>query len=124
MPEGDTIAWSANRIRPVLVGHVPDEILAPQPRHARDRWPQRLAGRQVVGVDTHGKHLLIEFEGGLNLHSHLGMTGRWLVARAPRPWRSAWIVLRVGERWVAELGGPSLELMTDGRRRFDQRLAS
>ena len=25
MPEGDTIAWHANRIRPVLAGRVPDE---------------------------------------------------------------------------------------------------
>lgn len=124
MPEGDTIAWTANRIRPVLVGRIPDEILTPQPRHARDRWPERLAGRQVVGIDTHGKHLFVEFQGGLHLHSHLGMIGRWVVAEEPRPWRSAWIVLRAGERWVAELRGPTLELLTDGRRRFDQRLAS
>ena len=25
MPEGDTIAWAANRIRPMLAGRVPDE---------------------------------------------------------------------------------------------------
>jgi endonuclease VIII len=124
MPEGDTIAWAANRIRPVLVEHVPDEIRTPQPRHARDRWPERLAGRAVTGVDTHGKHLFIRFAGGLNLHSHLGMTGRWLVVGEPPRWRSAWIVLRVGGSWVVELGGPTLELLTDGRRRFDQRLAS
>ena len=124
MPEGDTIAWAANRIRPVLVDHVPDEILTPQPRHARDRWPGRLAGRAVIGVETHGKHLFIRFAGGLNLHSHLGMTGRWVVVEEPPRWRSAWIVLRVGRRWVVELGGPTLELLTDGRRRFDQRLAS
>ena len=41
MPEGDTIAYAANRIRPVLAGRVPDEILTPQPRHALDRWPDR-----------------------------------------------------------------------------------
>ncbi len=26
MPEGDTIHYAANRIRPVLAGHVPDEV--------------------------------------------------------------------------------------------------
>jgi endonuclease-8 len=143
MPEGDTIAWAASRIRPVLAGRVPDEILTPQARHAMDRWPERLAGRAVHSVDTHGKHLFIRFgplavqarhdradrmssgcfEGALTLHSHLGMTGRWLVSVARRPWRQAWIVLRVGDRWVVELGGPVLELMTDARLRLDQRLA-
>jgi endonuclease-8 len=124
MPEGDTIAWAANRIRPALEGQVPDEILTPQPRHAMDRWPQRLAGRRVERVDTHGKHLFIRFEGGLTLHSHLGMTGRWLVARTGRTSRRAWIVLRAGDQWVVELDGPTLELMTDSRTRFDQRLAA
>ena len=27
MPEGDTIHYAANRIRPILEGHVPDELL-------------------------------------------------------------------------------------------------
>jgi endonuclease-8 len=123
VPEGDTIAWSANRIRPVLEGAVPDEIIAPQQRHSMDRWPKRLAGRAVTAVDTHGKHLFIRFEGDLVLHSHLGMTGSWTVASERRAWRRAWIVLRRGDRWVAELDGPTLELITEGRRRFDQRLA-
>jgi endonuclease VIII len=124
VPEGDTIAWAANRIRPVLEGHVPDEILTPQPRHGRDRWPERLAGRAVRSVDTHGKHLFIRFEDDLVLHSHLGMSGSWIVARERRPWRRAWLVIRVGERWVVELEGPMLELMTEGRTRFDQRLSA
>jgi endonuclease-8 len=44
MPEGDTIAYAAKRMRPVLEGHVPDAIRTPHPRHALDRWPERLAG--------------------------------------------------------------------------------
>lgn len=123
MPEGDTIARAANRIRPVLAGRVPDEILAPHPRHALDRWPERLAGRAVEGVDTHGKHLFVRFEEGLTLHSHLGMIGRWRVVGGRAPGRRAWIALRVGERWVFELDGPLLELMTDARLRLDQRLS-
>ncbi len=130
MPEGDTIAWAAKQLRPVLVGHVPDEIRTPQLRHRRDRWPERLAEREVERIETHGKHLFIRFgarageSGILYLHSHLGMVGRWLVAREAQAWGSAWIVLRVGESWVLELRGPTLELLTDGRRRFDQRLAA
>jgi endonuclease VIII len=128
VPEGDTIAYAANRIRPVLAGRVPDEILTPQRRHALDRWPTRLAGRAVASVDTHGKHLFLRFEGDLVLHSHLGMRGAWQVYRAGRRWsrspRQAWIVLRAQEREVVEFDGPTLELLTEGRTRFDQRLSA
>ena len=128
MPEGDTIAYAANRIRPVLEGRVPDEILTPQPRHALDRWPSRLAGRTVTSVDTHGKHLFLRFEGDLVLHSHLGMTGVWGVYGPGRRWgrsrRRAWIVFRAAEHDVVEFDGPVLELMTEGRTRFDQRLSA
>ena len=88
MPEGDTIAYAANRMRPVLEGRVPDEIVTPQPRHALDRWPDRLAGRAVTQVDTHGKHLFLRFEGDLVLHSHLGMVGAWGVYGPGRRWQS------------------------------------
>jgi endonuclease-8 len=54
VPEGDTIHYAANRIRPVLAGHVPDEIATPHPRFSRDRWPERLAGRAVTSVDALG----------------------------------------------------------------------
>jgi endonuclease VIII len=123
MPEGDTIHFAANRIRPVLAGHVPDEIATPHRRFARAGWPERLAGRAVTGVDALGKHLLLRFDGGLTIHSHLRMSGSWRVhERRPRP-SDAWLVLRRGEREVVQLRGPVLELMTDSRVRFDQRLA-
>jgi endonuclease VIII len=128
VPEGDTIAWAAARIRPVLEGRVPDEIRTPQPRHALDRWPERLEGRAVTSVDTHGKHLFLRFEGDLVLHSHLGMSGRWGVYSVARRWNRsparAWIVLRSLGHEVVEFDGPLLELLTEGRTRFDQRLAA
>jgi endonuclease-8 len=128
MPEGDTIHYAAGRIRRALVG---SEILAidtPQPRHERDRWPERLQGRAVRAVDAHGKHLLVRFEDGLAIHSHLGTRGSWGVfergARWTRSRRRAWLVLRTPQHEVVQFDGPVLELMTDGRTRFDQRLAS
>src|SRR5688500_9369103 len=127
MPEGDTIHFHANRIRSVLAGHVPDALETPHPRFGRDRWAERLAGREVVSVDAHGKHLFLRFEGGLAIHSHLRMTGSWRVFSPDRPWtgssRSAWLVIRRGDRAVVQFNGPVLELMTDSRIRFDQRLA-
>jgi endonuclease VIII len=128
MPEGDTIHSTARRIRAALVGEPIVEIETPQPRHAMDRWPERLGGRAVRSVDAHGKHLFIRFEGDLTLHSHLRMTGWWGVYPRGRRWgrspRRAWLVLRTAEHEVVEFDGPVLELMTESRSRFDRRLAA
>src|SRR5215204_1469182 len=128
MPEGDTIHRAARRIEAALVGREILEIETPQPRHALDRWPERLRGQGVRAVDAHGKHLFIRFKGGLTLHSHLRMRGRWSVQRRGERWaRSptrAWLVLRTEEHEVVQFDGPVLELMTDSRTRFDGRLAA
>jgi len=127
MPEGDTIHYAANRIRPILAGTVPEEVRAPHPRFARDRWDERLAGRAVTGVDAHGKHLFLRFEGDLVLHSHLRMTGSWGTYRQGQRWRCAprraWLVLRARGHEVVQFDGPVLELLTASRARFDQRIA-
>src|SRR5687767_13614573 len=127
MPEGDTIHFHANRIRPVLEGHVPDALETPHPRFGRDRWPERLAGRAVRSVDARGKHLFIRFEGGLTIHSHLRMTGSWGTYYEGERWRRAarraWLVARHGKGEVVQFDGPVLELMTESRTRFDQRIA-
>jgi endonuclease-8 len=103
---------------------VPDAIATPHPRFGRDRWPERLAGRTVTGVDAHGKHLFLRFEGGLVIHSHLRMTGAWRVRERGRPAPgTTWLALERGDREVLQLRGPVLELMTESRTRFDQRLA-
>ena len=125
MPEGDTIHYAANRIRPVLQGHVPDALETPHRRFARDRWHEKLAGRAVESVDAHGKHLFLRFEGGLTIHSHLRMSGSWRVfdLSSRQPSRSTWLRVRRGPKEVVQFNGPVLELMTESRTRFDQRIA-
>ena len=127
MPEGDTIHAAARRIGDALVGRPIESIETPQPRHALDRWPERLRGRAVRSVDARGKHLFVRFDGDLTLHSHLRMSGWWGVFRRGERWRRsprrAWLVIRTPEHEVVQFDGPVLELMTDGRTRFDQRLA-
>ena len=107
---------------------MPEKISTPRPRHALDRWPERLAGRAVTRVEPYGKHLFLRFEGGLAIHSHLRMTGAWGVYEQGRPWRRsrgrAWLVLHSRGRDIVQFDGPVLELMTEGRTRFDQRLAA
>jgi len=128
MPEGDTILSAARRVGAALVGMPIVTIETPQPRHALDRWPERLGGRAVCAVDARGKHLFIRFEGDLTLHSHLRMTGLWGVYRRGERWRRsprrAWLVIRTEQHEVVEFDGPVLELMTDSRTRFDRRLAA
>jgi endonuclease VIII len=128
MPEGDAIHRTARRVGAALVGREIVSIETPQPRHALDRWPQRLEGRPIRAVDARGKHLFLRFEGDLTLHSHLRMTGMWGVYRRGQRWRRsphrAWLVIRTGEHEVVQFDGPVLELMTDSRTRFDQRLAA
>jgi endonuclease VIII len=128
VPEGDTIHSAARRVGAALVGKEIVSIETPQPRHALDRWPERLGGRAVRAVDARGKHLFIRFEGDLTLHSHLRMTGSWGVYRRGQRWRRsarrAWLVIRTEQHEVVEFDGPVLELMTDSRTRFDRRLAT
>ena len=127
MPEGDTIYGAAGRIRGALVDREIESIETPHPRFERDRWPERLRGRAVRAVDSKGKHLFIRFDGDLTLHSHLRMNGWWGVYRRGQRWGTApsraWLVIRTAEHEVVQFGGPVLELMTDSRSRFDQRIA-
>jgi endonuclease-8 len=127
MSEGDTVHHAANRIHAALAGRVPEQILTPHPRHAADRWPERLAGRAVAGAQARGKHLLVRFEGGETLYSHLRMTGTWGVYERGRSWHraqhKAWLVMRTGEWEVVQFDGPVLELMSDLRVRSDRRIA-
>ncbi len=126
MPEGDTIHYAARRIRPLLIGLVP-EIAHPSPRLRGERWPEKLAGRAVARVDAHGKHLFVRFEGDLTIHSHLRMTGSWGTYRDGQRWRRAhrraWLVLRTSEGEVVQFDGPVLELLTESRTRLHRRLA-
>jgi endonuclease-8 len=77
VPEGDTVWRTARRL---------DEALAGRRIVAADlRWPDRstadLRGRRTLEVVSRGKHLLHRLEGGLTLHSHLRMEGRWSIER-------------------------------------------
>lgn len=121
MPEGDTIFLAAARLRPALVGKQVVRAL-----------PARLAGHRVEAVEAVGKNLLIRFDGGLALRTHLRMTGAWRLLAPSRPWRGratavlecadvkavctapVVAVVREGREGLAHLGpdllGPGLDL--------------
>jgi len=115
MPEGDALHRAAQRLQ-VLVGERV-EVETPHPRAASKQLAGRLDGRVLESVEAVGKNLLLRFEGGLVLRSHLRMTGRWRVEpRGARRSGRPWLVLR-GEHHEALLwNGPVLELARDGGR--------
>lgn len=85
MPEGDTLFRTAAGLRPHLVGRV---VTAAR---ARVPGPQvrRVVGTTITAVDARGKNLLIRFDNGLELRTHLGMKGSWHRYRPGEPWRRA-----------------------------------
>src|SRR5437899_4082329 len=110
VPEGDSLHRAAQRLQ-VLVGERV-EVETPHPRAAVKRLPERLDGRRLEQVEAVGKNLLLRFEGGLVLRSHLRMNGRWRVerrgaARAGKPW----LVLRGAEHEAVLWNGAVLELV-------------
>ena len=117
MPEGDSLARAARRLQ-VLVGQR-IEAESPHPRAAVKRIAERIDGRRLQSVEASGKNLLLRFEGGVVVRSHLRMTGRWLVRdRAARVLGRPWLVLRGDERQALLLNGPVLELVDRAVRRL------
>lgn len=69
MPEGDSIAWLATKLRHAILGRTVRAFVA------RDLTTD-LTGRTVTSVDAKGKNLLVHFDDGRTLHVHLRMLGR------------------------------------------------
>jgi endonuclease VIII len=109
MPEGDALHRAARRLQ-VLVGQEL-EVETPNPRAAVKQLAPVLDGRRLESVEAVGKNLLLRFEGGLVLRSHLRMKGRWRVLARDAPvFGSPWLVLRGDEHVAALWHGPVLEL--------------
>jgi endonuclease VIII len=117
VPEGDSIHRAARRLA-VLVGERV-EAESPHPRAAVKRIAERLDGRRFEGVEAVGKNLLLRFEGGIVLRSHLRMQGRWSVRRrGSRLVGRPWLVLRGAAHEAVQWNGPVLELRSDVVRRL------
>ncbi|HVM24757.1 MAG TPA: DNA-formamidopyrimidine glycosylase family protein, partial [Candidatus Limnocylindrales bacterium] len=122
MPEGDTIYRTADVLRAALVGRVITAARA-QPRPGLRRVPDLtvLVGARVERVDPRGKHLLIGFDNGLTLRSHLRMSGSWHRYRPgeawKRPMRQASAILETAEAVAVAFNTPVVELLTDAELR-------
>jgi endonuclease VIII len=109
MPEGDTIHRAARALQALVGEPVAAEALHPRARVLR--VAERIDGRTLLAAEAHGKNLLLRFDGGLVLRSHLGMTGRWRVLSGAGPVTGRpWLVLRGAREQAVLRGGSRLEL--------------
>jgi endonuclease-8 len=121
VPEGDTIFRAAARLRDALVGKELAELeVRRDPRGRRGPEP----GASITTVEANGKHLLVHFDDGHVLHTHMQLTGGWQIYPSPstrwrRPAHTARVVLRVTDGTTAVcFGAPIVEL----RRARDERV--
>jgi len=110
MPEGDTLARTAAGLRPYLVGRRITAATAPAPGPRAER----LVGSTVTAVEAAGKNLLIRFDNGLEVRTHLRMTGSWHRYRPGEAWRRprsrARLVLEVPGVVAVCFDAPTVEL--------------
>jgi len=106
VPEGDTIWRVAAALRARILGQVVERS-----SHTG------LEARRIEAIDAVGKHLIIRFEGGWAVRTHLGMHGSWWVFRPGERWSlPAWqarLVLETPD-WVAVcFTAPTVEVTRD-----------
>ena len=111
MPEGDALHRAAERLR-ALEGEVVTAT-SPNPRAAVLGIAEQIDGKRLERVEARGKNLLLSFEGGLVVRSHLRMNGRWHVQPATREVLGRpWLVLRTAHWQAVQRNGPVLEVGT------------
>jgi endonuclease-8 len=109
VPEGDSIRRAAARLGALAGSRI--EASAPHPRGTA--VARAVDGRVLERVEPRGKNLLLRFDGGVVVHSHLGMTGRWRVVPAGAPLHGRpWLVLRATELEARLWNGSLLRLAT------------
>lgn len=85
MPEGDTIFRAATALGKALTG-----ARVTQMRSSMLSGPYPL-GERILSVEAHGKNLVVRFEKGRALRTHMMMSGSWHLYRDGEKWqRPAW----------------------------------
>jgi endonuclease-8 len=110
VPEGDTLRRTAAGLAPYLVGR---PVTAARVR-AGGPQVERIVGATVEAVEAQGKNLLIRFDNGLELRTHLRMNGSWHRYRPGERWQRpparARLVLEVPGAVAVCFDAPVVEL--------------
>ena len=129
MPEGDTIFRTAEVLRAALVGRrITAARAQAQPGLRSVPDLSRLIDATVASVEARGKHLLIGFDNGFTLRSHLRMTGSWHRYRPGERWRrpvsQASAVIETAESVAVAFNTPVVELLTEAGLRRSRALTT
>src|SRR5256886_14819377 len=87
MPEGDTIFRAATALRKALVGA--------RVRRFNGNLGRAPLGERIEEVTSRGKNLLLRFEKGRTLRTHMMMHGSWHIYREGERWRRPGFQARV-----------------------------
>jgi formamidopyrimidine-DNA glycosylase len=88
MPELPEVEIASRQLRSWLEGRRIVSARAEKSRVIRGQTQARfggLVGRRLAGIERFGKWMLLSFDGGEGLISHLGMTGKWVRRRTEDP---------------------------------------
>ena len=119
MPEGDSLHRAARRLQPLVGQRL--EVESPNPRAQATGVAGRIDGRVLESVEAVGKNLLLRFEDGIVVRSHLRLTGRWRIEPRGKPRTGLpWLVLRGDELEGVLWNGPVLTLEARPVRRLGQ----
>ena len=109
MPEGDSLHRAAIRLQPLVGRRI--TASAPHPRGQATGVARAVDGRVLESVEAVGKHLLLRFEGGVTVRSHLRTNGRWRIGRSDaRRVGRPWLVLEADGIEATQWNGPVLTL--------------
>ena len=87
MPEGDTIFRAARTLHRALAGKPVVHFDSVFPALTRVHIDTPMTSQSVESVSAAGKHLLIQFSGGMILRTHMRMNGSWHIYRPAEPWQ-------------------------------------
>ena len=113
MPEGDTIHQAAINLRKVLQSNQIEDV------HGRPEVLKKedLTGTTVTSIEARGKHLIIHFNNGYALQSHMGMTGSWHLYPLQHPWQKpknqAAVVLKTSQWYAVCFSPKQLRIITE-----------
>jgi len=111
MPEGDTLHRTAHTLQRVLAQQRLLRVRSAVPAIAQ----AELAGHVVEDVSALGKNLLIRFDDGRVLHTHLKMRGSWHVYRPGERWQrpehQARVVLELSDALAVCFAAPTVRLL-------------
>lgn len=113
MPEGDTIYRAAQTLSKAIGGRLVLRFRSSLP--ALSAAAPRLEGRRIERVEAHGKNLLIHFDEGTALHTHMRMTGSWHIYRPGERWqkpeRAARVVIETDAFVAVCFNAPVVDLI-------------